>query len=247
MVYQFEKQQRVQMLPTRKYAGALPLYVQLSELIIREMNAGRLLDGERLPAERDMARAYGTSVGTLRKALADLESKGLLRRVQGSGNYVQKAQTPAGLYAMFRLELHSGGGLPAAKVLSVDVLEKPATLPAFGTSTFATRFRRIRYLNDEAIALEEIWLDASVGTLSRDVLSDSLYQTYLKRLNFWVTRAEDRVGVAAFPDWTSEALFPPATPCGYIERFSWADGSEAVEFSKTWFDAGRAVYVQRLK
>jgi len=235
------------MLPTQKYAGALPIYIQLSELIIREMNAGRLMDGERLPAERDMARTYGTSVGTLRKALAELERKGLLKRVQGSGNYVQKAQAPVGLYAMFRLELHSGGGLPAAKVLSVDVLEKPDTLPPFGISTFATCFRRIRYLNDEAIALEEIWLDASVGTLSREVLSDSLYQTYLKRLNFWVTRAEDRVSVGTFPDWTPDEFFTPDTACGYIERLSWADRREAVEFSRTWFDPKRAVYVQRLK
>lgn len=235
------------MLPTQKYAGALPIYIQLSELIIREMDAGRLMDGERLPTERDMARSYGTSVGTLRKALAELERKGLLKRVQGSGNYVQKAQTPAGLYAMFRLELHSGGGLPAAKVLSVDVLEKPDTLPAFGISTFATRFRRIRYLNDEAIALEEIWLDASVGTLSREVLSNSLYQTYLRRLNFWVTRAEDRVSVGAFPSWTPDEFFPPAATCGYVERYSWADRREAVEFSRTWYDPERAVYVQRLK
>ncbi len=235
------------MLPTIKYDGALPLYIQLSELIIREMNAGRLMDGERLPPEREMARVYGTSVGTLRKALAELESKGLLRRVQGSGNYVQRAQTPVGLYAMFRLELHSGGGLPAAKVLSVDVLEKPSTLPAFGTSTFATRFRRLRYLNDEAIALEEIWLDASVGTLSREVLSDSLYQTYLKRLNFWIVRAEDRVSVARFPDWIPPDFTPEDSACGYVERLSWAEPREPVEFSRTWFDPKRAVYVQRLK
>ncbi len=72
------------MLPTQKYAGALPLYIQLSELIIREIEAGRLMEGERLPPEREMAQLYGTSVGTLRKALSALENKGLLRRVQGS-------------------------------------------------------------------------------------------------------------------------------------------------------------------
>ncbi|MEM9576543.1 MAG: GntR family transcriptional regulator [Pseudomonadota bacterium] len=231
----------------QKNAGALPKYIQLSELIIREIDAGRLLDGERLPPEREMARAYGTSVGTLRKALADLEEKGLLRRVQGSGNYVQKRQESAGVYAMFRLELLEGGGLPTAEVLSVDVLEKPENLPGFGLSTFATRIRRRRWLNDVAIAVEEIWLDASVGTLSRNVLSDSLYQTYFKRLHFWVTRAEDRVSIGSFPSWTPQSFAPSGKPCGYIERFSWADTREAVEFSRTWFDPKRAVYVQRLK
>ena len=36
---------------------ALPLYVQISELLIRDIAAGRLIDGERLPPERDMAEA----------------------------------------------------------------------------------------------------------------------------------------------------------------------------------------------
>ncbi|MEM1351337.1 MAG: GntR family transcriptional regulator [Pseudomonadota bacterium] len=235
------------MRPPQKTTGSLPLYVQLSELVIREIEAGRLIDGERLPPERDMARAYGTSIGTLRKALADLERKGLLRRVQGSGNYIQKANDLPGLYAMFRLELPGGGGLPTAQVLAVDAMEKPDDLPAFGKSLYATRIRRLRALNDEPIALEEIWLDASVGTLSRAQLSDSLYQTYLKRLNFWVTRAEDRVSTARFPFWTPPELGTPDTVSGYIERFSWADGQDVVEFSRTWFEPARAVYVQRLK
>lgn len=235
------------MLPPQKNAGALPLYIQLSELVIREIEAGRLIDGERLPPEREMARIYGTSIGTLRKALADLERKGLLRRVQGSGNYIQKTQEMPGLYAMFRLELPEGGGLPTAKVLSIEPMEKPHDLPRFGRSGYATRMRRLRALNDIPIALEEIWLDASVGTLSREHLSDSLYQTYLRRLNFWVTRAEDRVSAATFPTWTPDALAKPDSASGYIERFSWADGREPIEFSRTWFEPTRAVYVQRLK
>lgn len=33
----------------------LPMYVQISELLIRDMSAGRLLDGERLPPELQLA------------------------------------------------------------------------------------------------------------------------------------------------------------------------------------------------
>lgn len=227
--------------------GALPKYIQLSELIIRDIDAGRLLDGERLPPERDMAQSLGTSIGTLRKALADLEAKGLLRRVHGSGNYVQKSSTPSGVYAMFRLELLEGGGLPTAIVLDVCVEDKPDDLPEFGTSVYATRIRRHRFLNDVAIAVEEIWLDASVGTLSAGMLSDSLYQTYLKRLNFWITRAQDRVSIDVMPPWTPATFADAGMHCGYIERLSWSDAAHPIEFSRTWFDPRRAVYVQRLK
>ena len=63
--------------------GALPLHMQITELIIRDIAAGRLVDGERLAPERDMAESFGIAVSTLRKALASLQEKGLLERVQG--------------------------------------------------------------------------------------------------------------------------------------------------------------------
>ena len=46
-------------------------------------------DGERLLPERTLAKSLNISVGTLRKALKDLEQKGALFRKHGSGNYVK--------------------------------------------------------------------------------------------------------------------------------------------------------------
>ncbi len=228
--------------------NALPLYVQVAELLIRDIAAGRLIDGERLPPERDMAERLKISVGTLRKALAELTDKGLLDRVQGSGNYVRANAGAESVYAMFRLELLEGGGLPRADILDIQPRNKPADLPKFGTAERATRIRRLRYLNDTIIAVEEIWLDGSVGTLTQDMLSDSLYHTYQTQLGFWITRAEDRVGIGKVPDWAPRTFTQPGGALtGFVERFSWADGTEPVEFSRTWFDTTRALYVQRLK
>nr|WP_217372103.1 GntR family transcriptional regulator [Ruegeria arenilitoris] len=226
----------------------MPIYVQIAELLIRDIAAGRLIDGERLPPERDMAAQLNVSVGTLRKSLAELEKKGMLERIQGSGNYVRETGTQNSVYAMFRLELPEGGGLPRADILSVDHLDKPADLPDFGTSRRGSRVRRMRYLNDTIIAVEEIWLDDSAGLIDRRLLSDSLYRYYQQQLGFWITRAEDRVSVGRLPDWTPANFTRPAgETVGYIERFSWSERPEPVEFSKTWFDPDRATYVQRLK
>ncbi|WP_170162724.1 hypothetical protein [Pacificibacter maritimus] len=51
-------------------------------------------------------------------------------------------------------------------------MQKPADLPRFGTSTDATRIRRLRYLNDTIIGIEEIWLDAHAGQVPDGALSD---------------------------------------------------------------------------
>jgi GntR family transcriptional regulator len=161
---------------------------------------------------------------------------------------VRETGTQNSVYAMFRLELPEGGGLPRADILSVDQLEKPDDLPEFGKSNIGSRVRRMRYLNDTIIAVEEIWLDESVGLIDQNLLSDSLYRYYQQQLGFWISRAEDRVSVGLLPHWTPPGFTKPTgETVGYIERFSWSEKPYPVEFSKTWFDPDRATYVQRLK
>ncbi len=238
-----------------KTRGALPLHSQISELLIREIASGRMSDGEKLPSEREMAANLGVAVRTLRKALADLTAKGLLERVQGSGNYVRTQSDSVGsgpvqsVYSFFRLERVEGGGLPTAKILSVQKLKKPDGLPAFGLSCQAHRCRRLRYLSGVPAALEEIWLDGSAAeTLSRADMSESLYLYYKNHLGFWITRVQDQVGLGHVPDWAPpEFGRRPGEACGYVERISWTQSNVSIEFSRTWFDHEKARYVARLK
>lgn len=227
---------------------ALPLYVQISELLIREINAGRLVDGERLPPERDFAEQLGTSVGTLRKALADLTEKGLLERVQGSGNYVRAKPDAKSVYAFFRVELLEGGGLPTAEILSVDRVAKPSDLPEFGTCDEGHRIRRLRRLNGKPAVLEEIWLDGSYAqNVTREDLRESLYLFYRESLGLWITRAEDRLGMAAVPDWSVPEFGPrPGSPCVMASRTSWSQEGARAEFSRNWIDTDLATYVARI-
>lgn len=218
-------------------------------MLIREIAAGRMIDGERLPPEREMATGLGIAVGTLRKALADLERKGLLERVQGSGNYVRSKPDVASVYSMFRLELAEGGGLPTARLLSVEHLTKQADLPDFGRSPKGHRIRRLRSLGGTPAAVEEIWLDGSYAeTVHAEDLSESLYLYYRKVLGFWISRAEDRVGVGTVPEWTpAEFGLAPGAPAGFIERIGWGQDGVGAEFSRTWFDHNVARYVARLR
>ena len=227
---------------------ALPLYLQISEMLIRDINAGRLADGERLPPERDYAERLGISVGTLRKALDQLVDKGLLERVQGSGNYVRHRADVASIYSFFRLEKVCGGGLPTAEVLSVARLDKPRDAPAFGDDPQGHRVRRLRALDGEVVALEEIWLDGALaGTVTVADLSESLYQFYRETLGVVIAAVEDRIGVAGLPRWTPPAFhLRPGVPVGHVERLGWTAEGRAVEYSRTWFDNNKARYVARM-
>ena len=228
--------------------SSLPKYIQISEFLAREIAAGRLISGTRLAPERQMAKDFKTSVITLRKALKRLNDLGLLRRIHGSGNYVKQNNVTGSVYAMFRLELIEGGGLPRASILDFKVIEKPKDLIPFGQSNQATRIRRLRYLNDVVIALEEIWIDKSVGDVRLKNISESLYKYYAEQLGLWISKAEDSVSIEKVPKWAPEAFsLGKGTLTGFVERLSWGQFKYPVEYSRTWFDTSRSRYVQRLQ
>lgn len=235
--------------PATQPPGSLPIYVQITELLVRDIAAGRLIDGEKLPPERDMAEELGIAVGTLRKALAELQNRGLLERIQGSGNYIRAISDPKSVYAMFRLELLGGGGLPTAEILSIDRLPKPSELPSFGSSIEAHRIRRLRRLSGRPAALEEIWLDGSyVERIDLEAVSESLYLFYRTKLSLWIARAEDQIGLDVVPDWApptfGQAVGAAVT---HIQRISQDQEGVRAEVSRTWLDHTVARYVARLK
>lgn len=227
---------------------ALPKYVQISELLIRDIQAGRLVDGERLPPERDMAAGLGISVGTLRKSLEELTAQGLLERVQGSGNYVRARPDAQSVYAFFRVELLDGGGLPTAEVLSVDTLVKPDGLPRFGHSDRGHRIRRLRRLNGIPAVLEEIWLDGShADRIDAVALRDSLYLYYREALGLWITRVEDRLDLFLVPDWVPDAFgLRAGQDCMRASRISYGPDGMSAEASWNWIDTTVATYVARI-
>lgn len=230
------------------HRGALPKHMQISEMLAREIAAGRLSDGARLPGERAMASDFGVAVGTLRRALDDLTDKGLLERVQGSGNYVRHRVDAQSIYAFFRLEAPEGGGLPTAQTLAADPVRRPPHLATQGGEAQVLCVRRLRLLDGVPVALEEIWLDLpGAAELRIGDLSDSLYLTCQRALGVGIERTEDRVSHARVPEWgRGQLALEPGDVCGHVARRGWSRG-RVVEVSETWFDAGRAQFVSRMR
>lgn len=229
--------------------GALPLYIQISELLTREIAAGIWPDGSRLPTEAELAKSLGVAVGTLRKALAELEQRELLVRIQGSGTYVRARPKTGAIYEFFHLELKQGAGLPTARILSLDKLPHPDFAPQFGdgVSSEAWRVRRLRFLGDTPAALEEIWFDARhAPCLSIDSITESMHLFYRENLGFWIARVEDRVAIDPCPGFGPGCLpFTPGQPLGHVERISWGNTDTVEEYSRNWFDPETVAYIAR--
>jgi DNA-binding FadR family transcriptional regulator len=72
---------------------ALPLhepqrYERIAERLAADIRAGRLVPGERLPAERELARRLEVGRASVREAIAALALRGVLETRPGSGSFV---------------------------------------------------------------------------------------------------------------------------------------------------------------
>ena len=74
-----------------KQDAMTPLYVQLMDTVEKDIKSGRYKPGDKIMTESEMAKTYGVSLITVRKAIGSLMEKGLVVRKQGKGTF---ATTP---------------------------------------------------------------------------------------------------------------------------------------------------------
>jgi len=61
-----------------------PAYRKVAAALLERITARTINAGERLPAETELARQFGVHRGTVREALRELETNGVLKRERGS-------------------------------------------------------------------------------------------------------------------------------------------------------------------
>lgn len=69
----------------------IAVWRQVTELLEAKIADGEWAAGTRLPTEAELALRYGVNRHTVRQALRDLAERGMVRAVQGSGTYVERA------------------------------------------------------------------------------------------------------------------------------------------------------------
>lgn len=76
-----------------------PSYQVLADDIRNKIENGDFLPGSKMPTEAHLRDSYGVSRHTVREALKQIVSAGLVDQIQGSGTYVRRRPNPDGLYS----------------------------------------------------------------------------------------------------------------------------------------------------
>lgn len=68
--------------------GSVPLYQSIKLELIRAISGGKVQAGMALPTEKEISDRYKVSIGTVRRAMADLVAEKVLVRQQGRGTFL---------------------------------------------------------------------------------------------------------------------------------------------------------------
>lgn len=145
----------------------VPLYEHVKRQIAEAILIGELPPGTVLPGEVALAAQYGVAVGTIRRALADLTSGGMLMRRRKTGTVVTGRASQHGLrffFQYFRLQGEDGSLLQSdAEVLSVtteDATHAEIALFALPARAPLLRLHRVRRVTGAPILHSRISLVA---------------------------------------------------------------------------------------
>ncbi len=160
-----------------------PLYDQLVD-VIKDRIENELLAGDLLPSERELSERYGLSRTTVRLALAQLESMGLVVRRHGKGTFVAEAhEEPTNLLGAYSFtdQMREMGRTPRTETLKFEIVEAPKHVAEhlgvrLGERVY--RIRRLRIADDIPMMLERTYLPVSqfVGLTRADLDERPLYE-----------------------------------------------------------------------
>jgi GntR family transcriptional regulator len=146
--------------------GPLPLYFQLREAVLREIEDRGLEAGDRLPTEAALQRTYRVSRSTIRQALAEMAAEGLIRTVHGVGTFVAEPKIHhVPLLTSFTELASSQGFVPSHRVLISMLVGAPpevATDLGLETGTACRFLRRLMLADGKEVGLAETWLPHDV-------------------------------------------------------------------------------------
>ncbi|HEY4836947.1 MAG TPA: phosphonate metabolism transcriptional regulator PhnF [Bradyrhizobium sp.] len=150
---------------TQDAASGVALWRQVADGIERGIANGSFAAGEKLPGETEIAETYRVNRHTVRRALAALAERGLVRAERGSGTYVeaQKLAYPLRSRTRFSEIVGAGGQEPRGQLIdaSQDVATRElARALGLKTGEPLIRIEALRSADRTPICISTTWLSA---------------------------------------------------------------------------------------
>ena len=235
--------------------GPVPLHHQVYLDLKSALDQGIYRPGDRLPTERDLARHYGCSLITVRRALYELTREQRLERTQGRGTYVLQpridrdlADTNSFAQEMARLGLTAETRVVAAR--SEPAGESVAAALQLEPGAPTLYLERLRLASGEPMLLEMVHLPADrfPGLLATDLEHGSLYELLRRRYQTEIAVTRETLEPVLLKAREARLLAQkPRSPALLVEGIASTSDGVPVELSRTFVRGDRTrYYIERV-
>ena len=174
----------------------------------------------------------------MRQAIAYLEKKGYIYKVQGCGTFVSSRVMKQKLlkFYSFTEEAKKQGKTPSSKILSFKEKkadEKICKELNINRDDKVYELQRLRLADDEVVMYEKTYLlEKKMQGLSKNILLENpLYDILQNRYNISFTKATERFSVLLADEKIAEILtIPQGSPIIRLQRWTYA-GMEIIEYT----------------
>ncbi|HEX3315868.1 MAG TPA: GntR family transcriptional regulator [Gemmataceae bacterium] len=235
--------------------NVIPLYAQVEAELAAEIVGGRLAIDAQVPTEDALIQRFGVSRPTVRKAIQNLASRGLVEIRRGTGTFVAEPKITHALTALsgFVEDMQAAGHTPSARV--VDMAIVPATRAvarqlALTTGTRVVRIHRIRLADGAPISFDETYLPRDLGDkiMTDDLTVEPIFSLLERKYRVPLLEAEYRLeAIAAVGIVAAELDVGVGSPLVLIERTSYSTDHRPVDYEKLHYRGDRVRFVTRLQ
>lgn len=214
------------------------LYNQLYHKIVDQIRNGVLVNGTRLPPERELCSVYQVSRITVRRAMERLARDGYVSRRQGRGTFILASRLEHKMNRLYRLrdELASQGMKQDIRILDWVSIQADGLIAEnlhLPDLTSVYRLTRLFLIDDKPLTVETSYLPTRLFSqpFNPALLSENGLYATLKQFGFPPTRATEQLRIILADKETAALLHrTQGEPCMLIARSTESNG-QMVEYT----------------
>lgn len=214
-----------------------PLYLQIKEALKKQILAGDYAPYQRMPSESELMNTFGVSRITVRQALRDLHSEGLIFSTQGKGTFASKPKAMQDIQHLqgFDEAMKPQGYETSARLVSIR--EVAANKDVQDKLNVSAKDRvvevvRVRYLNREPVSVDRSYFPLAIGQglFSKD-LSHDIFPMLENQLGIVLGAAE--ISLEARPadaEVAAHLELELGSPIMWVERLTRDSNNNAIDY-----------------
>ncbi|OGP65514.1 MAG: hypothetical protein A2170_08250 [Deltaproteobacteria bacterium RBG_13_53_10] len=230
----------------------VPKYIQISHWLIEMIEKDRYGLHEKLPSELTLSKLFRVNRNTVRQAISDLVTKGLVQKKNGVGSFVMARAIPPVKYTLQHIssttdDMVRMGITPKTKPIRQSVIEAPPEVAEklmLGKGRLVILTERLRLGNNIPLVIERSYLPhQEYKGILKMRLTGSLYHLLTKKFHVDLHRSIQTFRAIAITGKDARLLgLPAGSPGIFLESVIYDSKNIPVEVLHAFYRGDQYVF-----